>query len=123
MLSWDASEMMPEILRLGCISCTPARQSRGRLNSSTSGDKDAFLADPVTADSAKYRLITAVEAAISPPGASNECLGVIRTPPRSCTNAGRAGVRGVKRWIKQFCVIWRVALLQGDWLMRERMQE
>lgn len=99
------------------------QQSLERLDSITSKGRDAFLADPDLIDSAKYRLITAVEAAISPPGASNECLGVIRTVPRSCTNAGRAGVRGVKRWIKQFCAIWRVALLQGDWLMRERMQE
>ncbi len=40
------------------------QQSLGRLDSITSKGKDVFLTDPDLIDSAKYRLITAIEAAI-----------------------------------------------------------
>jgi len=41
------------------------QQSLERLDSISSKGRDAFLTDPDLIDSAKYRLITAVEAAIT----------------------------------------------------------
>lgn len=41
------------------------QQSLGRLNGISSKGRDVFLTDPDLIDSAKYRLITAIEAAIS----------------------------------------------------------
>ena len=50
---------------LVAIKISEVQQSLERLDSITSKGRDVFLTDPNLIDSAKYRLITAIEAAIS----------------------------------------------------------